>query len=136
MMVRPLRRAAWLIGSMLLGATVAALASEGEFPFDHALMLEAAPMRGSKRIPILEIAEDGAASIQLWCASARGQATVTADAITIVPGAVESAQCTADRQNRDESLLAALAQVAGWRRQGDVIELLGATTLRFHLMTN
>jgi hypothetical protein len=33
-------------------------------------------------------------------------------------------------------LLAALAQVTSWRRHGDVIEFIGATKLRFRLMTN
>jgi hypothetical protein len=32
--------------------------------------------------------------------------------------------------------LAVLAQATNWRRRGDVIELLGATTLRFRLMSN
>ena len=41
-----------------------------------------------------------------------------------------------ERQSGDEDLLAALAQVTNWRRSGDVIELQGATTLRFRLMTN
>ncbi len=99
-------------------------------------MLDASPMRGSKRVPILEITENGAASIDLWCASARGQANVGVDSITIVTEPVEPAQCAPERQSGDESLLAALAQVTSWRRHGDVIELLGATTLRFRLMTN
>ncbi len=99
-------------------------------------MLDTAPMHGSKRVPILEIAENGAASIDLWCASARGQADVRADSITIVTEPAEPAQCVPERQSGDESLLAALAQVTSWRRHGDVIELLGATTLRFRLMTN
>jgi hypothetical protein len=43
------------------------LASAGDsFPFGTTLMLDSAPMRGSKRIPMLEIAEDGAVSIDLW----------------------------------------------------------------------
>jgi hypothetical protein len=29
-----------------------------------------------------------------------------------------------------------LAHMTNWRRRGDVIELSGATTLRFRLMTN
>ena len=33
-------------------------------------------------------------------------------------------------------LLAALAQVTNWKRDGNVIELRGAATLRFRLMTN
>ena len=50
----------------------APLATAGDsFPFGTTLMLDAAPMPGSKRIPMLEIAENGAASIDLWCASAR-----------------------------------------------------------------
>jgi hypothetical protein len=113
-----------------------AIASEKTFPFDRELMLEAAPIRGSKRVPILQIGENGAASIDLWCASARGQADVGADSITIVTEPVEPAQCAPERQSGDENLLAALAQVTSWRRHGDVIELLGATTLRFRLMTN
>ena len=48
----------------------------------------------------------------------------------------EPAQCAPERQSGDENLLAALAQVTNWRRSGDVIELRGATTLRFRLMTN
>jgi hypothetical protein len=99
-------------------------------------VLDTAPMRGSKRVPILEIAENGAASIDLWCTSARGRANIAVDTITIVAEPAEPAQCAPKRQSGDESLLAALAQVTSWRRRGDVIELLGATTLRFRLMTN
>jgi hypothetical protein len=62
----------------------APLATAGDsFPFGTTLILDAAPMRGSKRIPMLEIAEDGAASIDLWCASARAQAVVADSAISI-----------------------------------------------------
>jgi hypothetical protein len=122
----------WLLVSFSIPAT----ASERTFPFDRELMLDAAPVSGSKRIPIIEIGENGAVSIDLWCASARGQATVGADSISIVSGPTQPAQCAPDRQSSDESLLAALAQVTNWRREGNVIELRGATTLRFRLMTN
>ena len=40
-----------------------ALSAEELFPFDHELMLDAAPMRGSRQVPIIEIAENGATSI-------------------------------------------------------------------------
>lgn len=106
------------------------------FPFGATLMLDAAPMRGSKRIPMLEIAENGAASIDLWCASARAQAVVTDNSISISPGDLQNTQCESDRQSRDAELLAALAQVTNWRRHGDVVEFQGATPLRFRLMTN
>jgi heat shock protein HslJ len=106
------------------------------FPFGTALMLDAAPLRGSKRIPTIEIQENGTASIDLWCASARAQAIVGDNSITIAPGDLQSSQCDPERQSRDEKLLAALAQVTNWRRSGELIELLGATPLRFRLMTN
>ena len=106
------------------------------FPFGTTLMLDAAPLRGSKRVPMLEIAEDGSASIDLWCASARAQAVVADNSISISPGELQNTQCEPDRQTRDAELLTALAQVTNWRRQGDVVELLGMTPLRFRLMTN
>ena len=114
-----------------------ASAPAGEpFPFGTALMLDAAPLRGSKRIPMIEIQENGMASIDLWCASARAQATIGDNSIAIAPGDLQSPQCDPERQSRDENLLAALTQVTNWRRNGELIELLGATPLRFRLMTN
>jgi heat shock protein HslJ len=121
---------------VLAGALASATANDSGFPFDREMILDASPMPGSKRMPILEIDKNGAASIDLWCASLRGQASVNADTISIVPGPAQPVQCAPDRQSGDENLLAALAQVTNWRRSGDVIELRGATTLRFRLMTN
>lgn len=112
-----------------------ARASES-FPFGSELMLDAAPMHGSRRVPTIEIDDDGTASIDLWCASLKAQATVADAAITIVPGTAAPAQCDPDREARDVDLLTALTQVTGWHRSGQVIELTGATPLRFRLMTN
>jgi hypothetical protein len=110
------------------------------FPFGSELVLDTAPMHGSRRVPIIEIEDNGTASIDLWCASLKAQATVDDATITIVPGAAQPAlaptQCDADRQARDADLLAALTQVTGWHRSGETIELTGATPLRFRLMTN
>jgi hypothetical protein len=119
----------------LASAIIAAPASE-PFPFGVTLMLDAAPMRGSKRIPMLEIAEDGATSIDLWCASATAKAAVGDDSITIALGNSVNVQCEPERQARDNDLLAALVGITNWRRKGEVIELSGATPLRFRLMTN
>ena len=92
---------------------------------------------GTKRMPMLQIDDDGSTSIDLWCTTVQAQATVGADGtITIVPGQAAPAQCTPERQTGDDSLLAALTQATNWRRNGDVIELTGATTLRFRLMSN
>jgi len=125
----------WVAVLVFATALLPAMASE-QFPFGSELMLDQAPMRGSKRIPILEIEENGAASIDLWCASALAQATIGDNSITIIPGDLQAAQCEPERQTSDANLLAALAQVTNWRREGDLIEFSGATTLRFRLMTN
>jgi hypothetical protein len=127
--------ACWL--AVLAVGTLPVIAAEASFPFGNELMLDTAPMYGSKRIPMLEIDDDGATSIDLWCGSVQAQATVGADGtITIVPGQSAPAECTPERQTGDDSLLTALTQATNWRRNGDVIELSGATTLRFRLMTN
>ena len=120
----------------LLAASLLPAPADDLFPFGSTLMLDAAPMRGSKRVPMLEIAENGAAAIDLWCASASAQAVIADHSISIAPGDVHNAQCEPDRQSRDAELLAALAQVTNWRRNGEVVELLGVTPLRFRLMTN
>jgi heat shock protein HslJ len=131
---------AMLVTGSALGSTIwhpAGIAKASDsFPFGSELMLDSAPMRGSKRVPMIEIEENGTASIDLWCSSATAQATVSDAAITIVPGAPVPGQCEPERQARDTDLLAALAQVTGWRRSGEVVELSGPTPLRFRLMTN
>ncbi len=106
------------------------------FPFGTELVLDAAPLRGSKRIPMIEIEEDGSAAVDLWCASLRAQASVGDGSMTITPGEPPAASCDPDRQARDADLLAALSQVTAWRRHGEVVELIGSTTLRFRPMTN
>jgi hypothetical protein len=118
-----------------------ACAGDG-FPFGSELILDAKPMRGSKRVPMLQIEENGTAAIDLWCVSLRGQATVGDIALAIVPdlsegpGNTPQIECDLDRKNRDAELLAALTQVTGWRKSGDVVELSGPSLLRFRLMTN
>jgi META domain-containing protein len=129
-------RSGWFFMLFISALSIAAAGAGEPFPFGSTLMLDTAPIRGSKRIPMLEIAEDGVVSIDLWCGSVRAQATVADHSISIAPSDVQNAQCAPDRQSRDTELLAALAQVTNWRRAGDVVELLGATSLRFRLMTN
>lgn len=146
-MLTPCRRHACLF-ALLIAVGVPSMAGASEpFPFGSELMLDASPMPDSKRIPMLEIEDDGSASIDLWCTSLRGQATVTGDSITIIPGApsslipgqpsaAQAAPCDPDRQASDAAIVSALAQVTKWRRAGDLVELSGPTTLRYRLMTN
>jgi heat shock protein HslJ len=110
-------------------------AQEG-FPFGSELTLEAAPMRGSKRIPSLDIHPNGAVGIELWCKGARGQFAVANDTVVFVPGPVDERNCPPDRAAADDALLAAIADAATWRMQGDVLVLAGSRQLRFRLNTN
>jgi heat shock protein HslJ len=119
----------------ILAATAAAQVPSA-FPYDRDLVLDAPPMRGSKRVPVLEIASDGRAQIDLWCKRGTGQAAVTDATIGITLGTMNDEPCTAERMQADEEMIAALAQVTGWRLQGNVVTLTGATTLRFRLATN
>jgi hypothetical protein len=136
-----LRRRTWgfpaaaLLAALSIGA-LQARAADQAFPFGAELMLDSDPLYGSKRVPMIEIDDDGVTSIDLWCASAHAQATVGANSITIVAEPPDEAQCSAERQSGDENLLSALSQATNWRRDGEIVELSGATTLRFRLMTN
>ena len=120
----------------LAGAIMPAAASDTAFPFGTEMILDAAPQPGAKRVPTIEIDQDGATSFNLWCARASGSATVTDDAITIVPTKALPSQCPPERISQDAALLAALSQITNWRRNGDVVDFLGTTNLRFRLMTN
>ena len=133
-----LRRCAtsFLAVLVVAGSVLAAAASDTAFPFGSELVLDAAPQPGSKRVPTIEIDQDGAVAFNLWCARASGSATVTDDAITITPTKALPSQCPPDQISQDAALLAALSQVTNWRRNGDLIDFLGATNLRFRLMTN
>jgi heat shock protein HslJ len=136
-MNRMRRRTAGLLACVaLVGAIAQAAANDTAFPFGSELALDTAPPPGTKRVPTIEIDEDGAAAFNLWCARVSGSASVANDAITIVPSKTLSAQCAPEQLTQDAALLAALSQVTTWRRNGDVIDFLGVTPLRFRLMTN
>jgi heat shock protein HslJ len=132
--VKTYRFATALFVAML--AASAAAQAPSAFPYDRDLVLDAPPMRGSKRVPVLEIASDGRAQIDLWCKRGIGQAAVTDATISITLGTMNDESCTAERAQADEDMLAALALVTGWRLQDNVLTLTGATTLRFRLATN
>jgi heat shock protein HslJ len=137
----PCGRGVWLL---FLGAASAlqfvlydsAGAADQEFPYGREMMLDANPMRGSKKVPVLEIDSDGNAAIDMWCNSVTAQFVVAADTLTILPGAKTARACSPDRERGDDELLSALAEVTNWRRSGDALELVGPKRLRFRLFTN
>jgi hypothetical protein len=132
----------WTVTKVPLAAVAMVLAyapgawADAGFPFESEMLLDVGPLPGSKRVPILEILSNGRATIDLWCMSGGGQAEVTGDGIRLVLGQMREQSCTPERRARDEELAAALAQVTQWRRQDDVIILVGPTELRYRLSTH
>ena len=122
--------AVWLL------AAAAVPAQAQEFPFGLEMTLEAARMPGSKRIPSLEIGDNGEVVLELWCKGGQGQFSVAGNTIVFVPGAMQTRSCPPDRVQADDDLIAALSDAATWRRQGDFITLIGSKQLRFRINTN
>jgi hypothetical protein len=120
----------------VVGAVSESFGGESNFPFDRELLLDAAPLRNSRRIPAIEVSPSGSTWINLWCSSGIGQASVAADAIRIVPGPMVALPCAPEGLRRDEDLLAGLSGATGWRREGDGIVLTGSNTLRFRPASN
>ncbi len=121
-------------GAVVLAA--AARAADNDFPFGRELMLDTAPMKGSKRVPMLDIDERGIAQIDLWCNSVRGQMVVAGDTITILTGQKSERSCPPERAQADDEVLTALNEVTNWRREGEVLMLIGPRVMRFRLQTN
>jgi heat shock protein HslJ len=131
---RTLRLCAFVLS--ILMSSVCVTAAGSDFPFGHELLLDARPMKGSKRLPSLDIQADGAAEIDLWCNSVQGQIVISHDAITITTGDKTERQCEPERMRGDDDILAALSQVTSWRLQGDTLILNGPRTIRFRMETN
>ena len=128
-------RAIFAAAATLMAAGTA-LALDRDFPFGRELMLDAAPLKGSKRVPMLDIDDKGVADIDLWCNSVKGQMVVAGDTITILTGDKTDRTCPPERMQADDDILAALTGVTNWRRDGEVLTLIGSRTMRFRLQTN
>lgn len=111
-------------------------AAQGSFPFDSELIMDVAPMRGSKRIPNMDITANGAMAMEMWCNRVEGQMVVAGDTVTVLTGPATNRQCPPERAKGDAELLAALQEVTNWRRQGTTVLLIGPKTLRFRMPTN
>ncbi len=126
-----------LVSLLLCVLAAAALASaavaQSEFPFAHELILEDDPLPGSKQRPILNIGANGEAEIDLWCRSGTARVAVAGDSITIVIGPLADRRCTPERDQGDARLLADLAQVTSWRREEDLVVLVGPRALSFRM---
>jgi heat shock protein HslJ len=106
------------------------------FPFEMQMQLDVNRMPGSKRIPNLDIGEAGEVVLELWCKGGKGQFSVAGNTVIFVAGAMENRSCPPDRAQADDELIAALTDVSTWKRQDDLVLLIGAKTLRFRINTN
>jgi len=123
------------IGGAIALSLVANACAE-PFPFGSELVLDANPMRGSKKIPVLDIGPNGAAEIDLWCNTVKAQLVVAANTVTIITGEMSSRQCPPDRARADDDLLTALNQATNWRIDDEALVFTGGKTLRFRRQTN
>lgn len=112
-----------------------ARAQEG-FPFGTEMTLEALPQAGSKRIPNIEIGDHGEVVLELWCKGGKGQFSVAGSTVIFVPGQIQDRSCQPAKAQADDDLVAALSSVETWKRQGDVLTLIGPKLLRFRVNGN
>jgi len=135
-----------LVLSLLMGLPAFNQAGQAadQFPFDRELLLDVAPMRPVKRVPVLSVEANGNARIDLWCKTVRARVELSDAAISIEPAALpdglpammSDGQCTPARISADLDLLAALTQVTAWREQGGALILAGAKALKFRAAAN
>lgn len=127
-----------LFAVLLALMTLSEFAIAAEFPYDQELLLDVAPMRGSKRVPSFEVDAKGNGAIELWCSTVPAQFIVAGDTLTIMtkPSTNTNMECDPDRMRADNDLLDALHAVTGWRMEDTVLTLTGAEDLRFRLSTH
>lgn len=129
------------IAAVLVFLTCGAGVPAESFPFDRELLLDAAPMRPGKRMPLLVVEPNGNARIDLWCRTVSARIEISDAAMKIEAGPLpegqpemmSAGQCTPERMQADEELLSTLGQITGWRRAGDGVVLEGPKPLTFRV---
>jgi META domain len=133
---RMLKQASAVVLLVAATPTTSHAQADNGFPFGMEMTLDVERQPGSKRIPNLEIGDAGEVVLELWCKGGKGQFSVAGNTVIFVAGAMENRTCPPDRAQADDELIAALSDVAIWKRQGDFISFIGTKTLRFQLNTN
>ena len=131
-----LRSAAAALSLAAAGFNAVPANADDGFPFGSDMTLDVARQPGSKRLPTLEIGDNGEARLELWCKGGKGQFSVAGNTVIFVPGPLEDHDCPPARAQADDELVAALSEAATWKRQGDFVSFIGTKPLRFHLNTN
>ena len=110
--------------------------ADDEFPFGLEMTLDTARQPGSKRLPTLEIGDNGEVILELWCKGGKGQFSVAGNTVIFVVGRLEDRACPPARAQADDDLVAGLSEAATWKRQGDFVSFIGTKSLRFRINTN
>jgi META domain-containing protein len=131
-----LRQAAVAATFAVAGLAAGPAGADEGFPFGFEMTLDALPQAGSKRIPTLEIGDNGEAKLDLWCKTGTGQFSVAGNTVIFVPGPMQDRSCPQAKAQADDDLVAALGEAATWKRQGDLVSFIGARPLRFRINTN
>src|ERR1700709_2269198 len=82
--------------------------AEDGFPFGLEMTLDVARQPGSKRLPNLEIGDQGEATLELWCKGGKGQFSVAGNTVIFVAGPMEDRACPPARAQAGDDLVAAL----------------------------
>src|SRR5215813_4987776 len=97
---KPIRAAAL---ALLMAPAISEIArAEEGFPFGMEMTLDAARMPGSKRVPNLDIGDNGEVILELWCKGGKGQFSVAGNSVIFVAGAFEARSCPPDRAQADD----------------------------------
>jgi META domain len=131
-----LRRAALAATFAAAGLLANPAGADEGFPFGFEMTLDTLPQGGSKRIPTLEIGDNGEARLDLWCKTGTGQFSVAGNTVIFVPGQLQDRDCPPARAQADDDLIGALSEATTWRRRGDQVLFAGTRPLRFHINTN
>jgi hypothetical protein len=123
---------------ILLAATGASARAQEDtsFPFGMEMTMDVLPQPGSKRVPNLDIGDNGEVTIEFWCRGGKGQFSVAGNTVIFVAGQMENRDCPAAKAQADDDLLAALTSATNWTRRGDAVSFIGPQTLKFHINTN
>ena len=130
------RIAAFALVSLVSLSSLDRLKAADGFPFGMEMTLDAARLPGSKRVPDLDIGDNGEVVLELWCKGGKGQFSVAGNTVIFVAGPMEDRGCPANKAQLDDELVAALSEATTWKRQGDYVSFIGARTLKFRINTN
>src|SRR5947209_20078803 len=96
-----------VLTAVVMISQAAVMAYAQEFPFESELLLDVRPMPGSKRIPNMDVAANGAIAREMWCNRVEGQVVVAGDTITVITGQPTDRTCTPEPARGDADLLEA-----------------------------